>query len=75
MSNYCFHDIEASRMCSLRYLPKKKKTVRSCSEMLPFLFFIFVGSIAMSFLEIGGIFGSVISGHMTDKLVKKVQCN
>ena len=28
----------------------------------------------MSFLEIGGIFGSVVSGHMTDKLVKKVQC-
>lgn len=60
-------------MCSLRYLPKNK-TVHSCSEMLPFLFLIFVGSIAMSFLEIGGIFGSVVSGHMTDKLVKKVQC-
>jgi len=28
-------------------------------------------SIAMSFLEIGGLFGSIVSGYVTDKLVRK----
>ncbi|KAJ7315463.1 hypothetical protein OS493_038573 [Desmophyllum pertusum] len=28
-------------------------------------------SIAMSFLEIGGLFGSIASGYVTDKLVQK----
>lgn len=32
-----------------------------------------LGSIAMSFLEIGGLFGSISSGYITDKLVQKVQ--
>jgi len=27
----------------------------------------------MSFLEIGGLFGSIVSGYVTDKLVRKVQ--
>ena len=30
------------------------------------------GSIAMSFLEIGGLCGSLTSGYVTDKLVQKV---
>ena len=30
------------------------------------------GSVAMGFLEIGGLFGSITSGYITDKLVLKV---
>ena len=38
------------------------------------IFLLYTGSIAMSFLEIGGLFGSVVSGYVTDKLVRKVWC-
>ena len=31
-----------------------------------------LGSIAISFLEIGGLFGSIASGYVTDKLMQKV---
>ena len=34
--------------------------------------FLSPGSVAMSFLEIGGLFGSITSGYITDKLVLKV---
>ena len=34
--------------------------------------FLSPGSVAMGFLEIGGLFGSITSGYIMDKLVLKV---
>ena len=45
--------------------------VATCN-LLNMFFFFPLGSIAISFLEIGGLFGSIASGYVTDKLVKKV---